>query len=50
MKTDEYRKKVSDAKKGKPNLKLRGRIITEEHRKKISETKRKKFLSGLSSL
>jgi hypothetical protein len=50
MKTDAYRKKLSDAKKGKPNLKLRGRIITEEHRKKISDTKKKNFLNGLSSL
>jgi len=47
MKTEEYRKKVSEAKKGKPNLKLRGRVITEEHRKKISETKKLNFLNGL---
>lgn len=41
MKTDEYRRRVSEAKKGKPNLKLRGRVITDEWKKKISESKRK---------
>lgn len=44
MKTDEYRRKVSEAKKGKPNLKIRGRIITDEWKRKISETKKRKSL------
>ena len=47
MQTEEYRKKLSESKKGKPNLKLRGRIFTEEHKNKISESKRKvKTLDG----
>ena len=40
MKTEEYRKKLSLSKKGKPS-KLKGKPKSEEHKKKISETKRK---------
>lgn len=36
MKTEEYKLKVSQAKKGKPNDKLKGRIFSEEWRKKLS--------------
>jgi hypothetical protein len=45
MKTEEYRKKVSEAKKGKPNLKLKGRIITEEWKEKIRQSKLRKTLN-----
>jgi hypothetical protein len=41
MKTEEYKKRVSESKKGKPNLKLRGRVFTEEWKRKISESKKK---------
>ncbi len=40
--SDETKKKISIAKTGKSNLKLKGRIFTEEWRKKISEAKRGK--------
>lgn len=36
--TDESLKKMSKSRKGIPNLKLRGRIITEETRKKLSDS------------
>lgn len=36
MKTEEYRQKMSAAKKGKPNDKLKGRVFNEEWRKKLS--------------
>lgn len=50
MKTDEYKRKVSEAKKGKPNLKIRGRIITDEWKEKIRQTKlRNKMLKMNSS-
>ena len=39
MKTEEYRRKISEAKKGKPNLKLKNRIVSEETRDKIRKTK-----------
>jgi len=41
MQTQEYRKKISEAKKGKPNYKLRGRIVTEETKEKIRQSKLK---------
>lgn len=41
MQTEEYKQKVSAAKKGKPNDKLKGRIFTEEWKKKISIAKTK---------
>lgn len=44
MKSDEYRRKVSDAKKGKPNDKLKGRVITEKSIEKMRETKRKNYV------
>lgn len=44
MKTEEYRRKVSEAKKGKPNQKLKGRLVSEETRRKISSTKKKTLL------
>ena len=40
MKTDEYKKKVSDAKKGVPNLKRRGIPMSEEAKVKVKETKK----------
>ena len=50
MKTDEYRAKVSEAKKGKPNIKLKGRVFSEEHRRKLSESSfRKKMLKMTTS-
>ena len=50
MKTEEYRKKVSDAKKGKTNLKIKGRKLTEEHKERIRQTKllRKVITSDLT--
>ena len=36
--TEEWCKKISESKKGKPNLKLRGRQKTEKERTKISES------------
>lgn len=41
MKTEEYRQKVSAAKKGKPNHKIKGRKLTEEWKQKIRDTKSK---------
>jgi hypothetical protein len=38
MKTDEYRQKVSLAKKGKSNDKLKGRKVSDETREKISQS------------
>lgn len=43
---EETRLKSSNTKKGKPNLKLRGRVRSEEHSKKLSETIKRKFQSG----
>ena len=43
MQTEEYRQKVSLAKKGKPNHKLKGRTITPEWREKIRQSKLKKM-------
>jgi hypothetical protein len=44
MKTEEYRSKVSRAKKGRPNDKLKGRIITQESIEKMRETKHKNYI------
>ena len=45
MQTEEYRQKVSAAKKGKSNDKLKGRVFTEEWRKKLSDAaKRRKTI------
>ena len=43
MKTEEYRRKVSEAKTGKTISKLRNRVFTDEHRKKLSESQKKRF-------
>jgi hypothetical protein len=49
MKTDEYRAKVSAAKKGKPNIKLKGRVFSEEHRRKLSESSFRKKMSKMAT-
>jgi len=50
MKTEEYRQKVSAAKKGKPNDKLKGRIVSQETRRKISVSKTQTLLYAKSEL
>lgn len=40
MQTEEYKSKLSLAKKDKPNPKLKNRVFSEEHRRKISESKK----------
>lgn len=43
IRSDEYKNKMSECKKGKPGTRL-GSIMSEETKKKISETKKRKFL------
>jgi hypothetical protein len=47
MKTEEYRQKISAAKKGKPNPKLKGRIFTDEWKKKLSASSRFKTSNAI---
>ena len=50
MLTDEYRKKVSDAKMGKPNHKIKGRVLSDEWKEKIRQSKLKKKISNASDV